>query len=185
MRWQVGQQAAELQFITGVTRRDSVLYVTTSALRDTLSTMDREEIVAYLNAEISRLTSARDLMTEQDAQAAPRRGRPKGSTKKAISVDAEEFLSPQRRTMSPEGKARVAAAQKKRWAAQKSKPAQKTTPAKASSTRKGAPVAKKTVAKAVRKPAVKKVVAKKAPAKKAPTPAKTAAPVQATPAGEQ
>ncbi len=140
--------------------------------------MDLKEIVAYLNAEISRLTSARDLMAGQNAEASPRRGRPKGSTNKSISVEAEKFLSPKRRTMSPEGKARIAAAQKKRWAAQKS------TPVKASLTRKSAPVAKKAVTKAVRKPAVKRAIAKRTLAKKTPTPSKAVGPVQATQAGE-
>ena len=147
--------------------------------------MNRNDIVDYLNAEITRLTYARDLMAGQDTEAPRRRGRPKGSTNKATSFDPEQFLAPKRRTMSPEGKARIAAAQKKRWAAQKSKPAQKTTPAKSSSPRNSAPVAKATVAKAIRKPAVKKAVAKKTVAKTAPASAKAVMPAQTTPAAEQ
>ena len=146
--------------------------------------MDRNGILEYLNAEITRLTTVRDLMTGQETEPR-RRGRPKGSVSKATSFNPEEFAPPKRRTMSPEGKARIAAAQKKRWAAQKSKPVKKTAAAKGSSARKSAPVAKKSVAKAVRRPAAKKAAVKKAVAKKAPAPAKTIAPVKATPAAEQ
>ncbi len=121
----------------------------------------------------------------EEAPEPRRRGRPKGTASKAISFNPEEFAPEKWRTMSPEGKARIAAAQKKRWAAQKSKPAKRTSPAKSSSTRKSPPIAKKTVAKAVRMPAGKNAAVKKAVAKKAPAPAKTIAPVKATPAAEQ
>jgi hypothetical protein len=59
------------------------------------------------------------LLLEQTTEAEPvrRPGRPKGSANKATSFNPEEF-APKKRAMSAEGKARIAAAQKKRWAAQ-------------------------------------------------------------------
>ena len=158
--------------------------VLNSLLRDYSTHMDRNEILEYLNAEITRLTTVRDLMSGE-APEPRRRGRPKGSVSRATNFNPEEFTPEKRRTMSPEGKARVAAAQKKRWAAQKSDSAKKTTPVKASSTRKSAPVAKTVVAKAVHRPAGKKAAVKKAVAKKGPAPAKAIAPVKVTPAAEQ
>jgi hypothetical protein len=63
--------------------------------------MDLDAIVQEIDAEISRLEKARALLTGHTAPL--KRGRPdrKGST------------------MSAEGRARIAAAQKKRWAAKK------------------------------------------------------------------
>ena len=140
--------------------------------------MDRNDILKYLNDEIQHLTSVRDLLSGQQTEPR-RRGRPKGVASRAISFNPEEFAPEKRRAMSPEGKARIAAAQKKRWAAQKSKPVKKTAAGKSLPARKGAPA---TARKAGVKPSAKPA-AKKAPPKKAP--AKAVAPVKAAPAAEE
>jgi hypothetical protein len=63
----------------------------------TLGAMNTDEIVQNIDAEISRLEKVRALLTDHTAPL--KRGK--------------------RWTMSAEGRARVAAAQKKRWAAKK------------------------------------------------------------------
>jgi hypothetical protein len=64
--------------------------------------MDTEALVAELDAEIRRLQQVRALLTGHTAPL--KRGRPPGT---------------KRRTMSPEGRARIVAAQKLRWAKKK------------------------------------------------------------------
>ena len=167
------------------------------------------------NATLAEVTSA--AASEPAAKRGP--GRPKGSGSKAVtapakkkpgrpagtgssksaSTEAKESM-PKRRTMSAEGKARIAAAQRARWAKQNgeaatkgaagkktaskavaSKAAKKSAPVKSAST-KTAPKAAKTVKKApvkARGPYKKSGV--KASAKPA---AETAAQSAAAPAGE-
>ena len=82
-------------------------------------TMNQNEMIQGLRAEIAKLQRVLDLLLEQPSTPEVRGpGRPKGSTNRATSFNPKEF-APKRRTMSAEGKARIAAAQKKRWAAQK------------------------------------------------------------------
>ncbi len=80
--------------------------------------MNTQEIIASLDLEISRLRQVRELLAGHPQV---RRGRPKGSTNKArntaVSFNPAEFVQP-KRTMSPEGKERIAAAQRARWARQ-------------------------------------------------------------------
>ena len=67
------------------------------------------DILALIGAEIASLQSARALIAGAEAAATTvrrGRGRPKGTGKK-------------KRNLSPEGRARIAAAVKGRWAAQK------------------------------------------------------------------
>jgi hypothetical protein len=64
------------------------------------------DILALIDAEISSLQSARVLIAGAGAAAKRGAGRPKGAGKK-------------KRNLSPEGRARIAAAVKARWAAQK------------------------------------------------------------------
>ena len=90
--------------------------------------MNTTEILFAIDEEMSRLTQVRSLLGGLDTAAfvperltpgtTPKRGRPKGSKNKATSFDPTEFSLPKRRTMSPEGKARIAAAQRARWARQ-------------------------------------------------------------------
>jgi hypothetical protein len=68
--------------------------------------MDTQELVAELDAEIERLQRVKALLTGQ-----PRRGRPPGKSPEPAGL--------RRRTMSPEGRARIVAAQKARWAKKK------------------------------------------------------------------
>jgi hypothetical protein len=75
-------------------------------------------VVAQIDQEILRLQQVRALLTQNST--APRRGRPR--------VNAAEKPA-KRHTMSAEGRARIAAAQKKRWAKQKAAPRRKATKA--------------------------------------------------------
>ena len=65
-------------------------------------------ILAELDAEIARLQQAKALLTGETVKRTP--GRPKGST---VPVAMKK------RNLSPEGRARIAAAVKARWARQK------------------------------------------------------------------
>ncbi len=62
--------------------------------------MDTATIIEQIDAEIERLEKAKAIITGETVAA--RRGRPTGTSKK--------------RTLSPEARAKIAAAQKKRWA---------------------------------------------------------------------
>ena len=105
--------------------------------------MNRTDILHTLNNEIDRLQQARTLLADapdvlSEAVAARRGpGRPKGSAKATAKAPAIK-----QRTMSPEGRARIAGAQKARWA-KLHKPAKKVAaPSK---------VAKKQAAKTARR----------------------------------
>ena len=75
------------------------------------SRMDTKALVAELDAEIDLLQKTRALLT---GHAAPlKRGRPPATKPKTAGS--------RRRTMSPEGRARIVAAQKLRWANTKKK----------------------------------------------------------------
>jgi hypothetical protein len=69
--------------------------------------MDTEALVAEIDAEIDLLQKTRALLTGHTAPL--KRGRPPATKPKT------------RRTMSPEGRARIVAAQKARWANAKKK----------------------------------------------------------------
>jgi hypothetical protein len=78
--------------------------------------MTNEAILAAIDEEIMKLQQARAMLSDSSTSPTSLKksvGRPKGS-KSAASVPA-----PKKRTMTPEGKARIAAAQKKRWATAK------------------------------------------------------------------
>ncbi|MBB5060678.1 hypothetical protein HDF16_005414 [Granulicella aggregans] len=98
--------------------------------------MNTNEILEAIDQEILKLQQAHALLADapviqavKPVAAKPatgkRRGRPKGSVNKKAETVAPVVVKPAKRTMSAEGKARIAAAQKARWAAQKktSKPA--------------------------------------------------------------
>jgi hypothetical protein len=69
--------------------------------------MDTTEIIETIDAEIERLERARALLNGHTAPV--KRGRPTGS-------NATSATTPPRRKISAEGRARIAAAQKARWA---------------------------------------------------------------------
>ena len=132
--------------------------------------MDVTRMLEELNREIERLTQIRDLLGVPAAAAKPGPGRPKGSGKQPAEA------MPKRRILSAEARERIAAAQRKRWAA--GKQASKSTSAGA----KPKPVAAKKAVKSLQ--STKKTsppVNKKATAKKQ---LASPAPVEAAPTGE-
>ena len=127
--------------------------------------MDIPEILRALDAQIAQLRQARELIAgseptpEAPPEPAKRRGRPPAPAKTEVTPAAAK------RIMSDEGKARIAAAQKKRWAKSR-KAAEAPVPAV---SRKKTDPANKAVAKRDTAPAKRLTSAKKtpAPAKKA------------------
>jgi hypothetical protein len=75
--------------------------------------MDTLEVIQSIEAEIARLEKARALLNGHVSTPA-KRGRP-------VSSKLGATAKPQRRKMSAEGRARIAAAQKARWAKAKGK----------------------------------------------------------------
>jgi hypothetical protein len=76
--------------------------------------MALKDIVAQIDEEIARLEQAKSLLVAVSgsvAHPAVRRGRPK--------KNAEAIPVRKKRNLSPEGRARIAEAVKRRWAAQK------------------------------------------------------------------
>jgi hypothetical protein len=75
--------------------------------------MNTEEILQHIDEEISRLTEARNLIAGTAVSKVSRSPRKSGTAApKPRAVRAK-------RVISPEGRARIAAAQKLRWAKQK------------------------------------------------------------------
>jgi hypothetical protein len=82
--------------------------------------MSIENLVAQIDAEISRLQRAKSLLAASGASAAittRRPGRPKKSA--AVAAVPEPKAKKAKRKLTPEGRARIAEAVKRRWAAQK------------------------------------------------------------------
>lgn len=84
--------------------------------------MDVSKIIAEIDAKIASLQQARTVLLGLDettpAIAKPKRGRPKGSTNAVKSAKASKPAK-RKRNLSPEGRARIAEAMKKRWAAKR------------------------------------------------------------------
>ena len=80
--------------------------------------MNVSAIISSIDAELSRLQQARALLAGPVVPI-KRRGRPKNSEIRLAPAKPAKKVA-KKRTMSPEGRARVAAAQKARWAAVKS-----------------------------------------------------------------
>jgi hypothetical protein len=100
--------------------------------------MTTDEIVIAIDGEIARLLKVKALLTGADLPIKRGPGRPAGTSaqKKVASLKAEVTGKPEkRRILSAEARARIAAAQKARWA--KSKRAAKKA------ARESAPLAKK------------------------------------------
>jgi hypothetical protein len=78
--------------------------------------MNRPEVVRLLNEEIERLTRARDLLGGADIL--KQRGRPPRKANKAARPGQKTHRRPslRGRRMSPEAKAKIASAAKRRWA---------------------------------------------------------------------
>ena len=75
-----------------------------------------KDLLAEIDAEIARLEQARSLLAS-NGEPEIRRGRPKKTLEAAATVKPTK----KKRNLTPEGRARIAAAVKRRWAAQKSK----------------------------------------------------------------
>jgi hypothetical protein len=80
-----------------------------------------KDVLALLDAEIATLKEARQLLkADPTASAAPRKaGRPR-KAESALPTDLTKAAkTKKKRNLSPEGRARIAEAVKRRWAAQK------------------------------------------------------------------
>ncbi len=76
--------------------------------------MNTQEILEGIDAEIAKLQQVRVLLLQ-----ATEIKRSVGRPKKSVVALQALAIKPKKRVMSAEGKARIAAAQKKRWAAKK------------------------------------------------------------------
>lgn len=76
--------------------------------------MGTNDIIAQIDAEIAQLQSARALLAGSGARGP---GRPK----KVAGLASAAKPAKKKRNLSPEGRARIAEAVKRRWAAQKAK----------------------------------------------------------------
>ncbi len=75
--------------------------------------MEVSRIIAEIDAQISKLQQARELLSGSSTRTGKGPGRPKGS-KNAKTAAAD--TAPRKRKLSPEGRKRIADAMKKRWA---------------------------------------------------------------------
>lgn len=78
-------------------------------------------LISTIDAEIAKLHQARTLLSGTATPAAKKRGRPAKVTGAAGAVKAASAkpVKKKKRNLSPEGRARIAAAAKARWAAVK------------------------------------------------------------------
>jgi hypothetical protein len=67
-------------------------------------------IIAEIDAQISKLQQARELLAGTTVKSGKGPGRPKGSK------NAKAVATPRKRKLSPEGRQRIAEAMKRRWA---------------------------------------------------------------------
>jgi hypothetical protein len=76
------------------------------------------EVIAQIDAEISKLQRARALLTGVETVAKTGRGRPKGSKNGSAGKAAAPASTPakSKRRLSPEGRKAIADAMKRRWA---------------------------------------------------------------------
>jgi hypothetical protein len=81
--------------------------------------MALKDILSQIDAEIGRLQQAKALLAgaENSITPATRRGRPSKNVISTIPVKSPK----KKRNLSPEGRARIAEAVKRRWASQKAK----------------------------------------------------------------
>lgn len=75
--------------------------------------MEVSRIIAEIDAQISKLQQARDLLAGTAVKAGKGPGRPKGSKN---ANEATSTSAPRKRKLSPEGRKRIADAMKRRWA---------------------------------------------------------------------
>ena len=82
--------------------------------------MEVSQIIAEIDAQITKLQQARNLLQGAGAQSSetekPRRGRPRKDAGVATSATPKKSVGTSKRTLSPEARKRIADAQKRRWA---------------------------------------------------------------------
>ena len=107
--------------------------------------MNTETILNAIDAQIAQLQKARELLggITTPTAVATHHGRPKGSKNKTAAAPVALPAKATKRVMSAEGKARIAAAQKRRWEKQK----KAATPAKAAVKNPESATGKKAAAK--------------------------------------
>jgi hypothetical protein len=83
--------------------------------------MSITNLISEIDAEIARLEQARSLLSGAASPTPKKRGRPAKAAEAAVAVKAvaAKPVKKNKRKLSPEGRARIAAAVKARWAAQK------------------------------------------------------------------
>jgi hypothetical protein len=112
--------------------------------------MNLDSILAEIDFEISRLQQAKQLLSNHSAVSPVAKrgpGRPPAAAKHVTVKQVKAVAAkPKRRTMSAAGRARIAAAQKARWAKVK-KAAKKAAPVKAAKKAPAKSAAKKAAAK--------------------------------------
>lgn len=79
--------------------------------------MEVSRIITEIDAQISKLQQARQLLAGVDEVKRTGPGRPKGS--KNSSAAAKPAVTSRKRKLSPEGRKRIADAMKRRWAERK------------------------------------------------------------------
>jgi hypothetical protein len=82
------------------------------------SPMALNSILFQIDAEIARLQQARSLLVASEISSIPRKAGP-GRPKKDVSASLPSKTIKKKRNLSPEGRARIAEAVRRRWAAQK------------------------------------------------------------------
>jgi hypothetical protein len=114
--------------------------------------MNLDRILSEIDLEISRLQQAKQLLSENSSSGSVVKrgpGRPPAAVKAVTKHTMSAPIEPKRRTMSAAGRARIAAAQKARWAKTKraakkaTAPASRKTAAKKTGKRLGRPPLKK------------------------------------------
>ncbi len=83
--------------------------------------MEVSRIIAEIDAQISKLQQARQLLAGADVVKRNGPGRPKGSKNAPASAATE--TGKRKRKLTPEGRKRIADAMKRRWAERKKTPA--------------------------------------------------------------
>ena len=89
--------------------------------------MEVSRIIAEIDAQISKLQQARELLSGISAKASKGPGRPKGSKN---AKAAAKTAAPSKRRLSPEGRKRIAEAMKRRWAERRKQAAKTAATAK-------------------------------------------------------
>jgi hypothetical protein len=80
--------------------------------------MALKDIIAQVDAEIARLQQARSLLVAGTSLVP---SVPRGRRRKNVDASPSALAAKKKRNLSPEGRARIAEAVKRRWAAQKGK----------------------------------------------------------------